>query len=152
MALPFTTYATIVAGEGLLGRVTGALKAARQTEAETYALRKVQGWLREHLDEPDDSVTGRTPQERLDDLEAFWDANAIDPLIVAFALAIGEMRYLQTQGHYDGKTGSPGFHARTEHKGEVWAAEIEVLRQKKLALSTSGIDGEHLLVRRFTEL
>lgn len=154
MALPFTTYAAITAGEGLLGRVK-SLVAGRKTEAETYALRKVQAWLLAHLDEPEEGIRlgnprmgPRTAQDRLDDLEEFWDDNAVDSDIQDLARVIAEVRYLQTQGHYDGKTGSDGFHRRREHRAEIWEIQQRIYRRGKLALAAD-IDDDHLLVVRF---
>lgn len=144
--MALTRYAEIAARTGLLVNVP-SLDAKRKTEAETYAMRHVQGWLQTHLDDADGYGAIRTPKERLDLLETWWEASSIDPLIVDFARAAGELRYLETQGRFDGKTGSVGFHARKYALQSLWDFERRLFEKALLGLDAS--ETSYLVVRRF---
>lgn len=139
----------------------------RQEEAETFALREVQAFLRRHLEGSTlapsfggiraDLAEG-SPEElgqsRLDELEAFWDAraeeedNGVDPDVRDLALAIAGARYREIGGDFDGKTGSAQFHQRRYCDEQIERARMRLFG--KTLPYTAG--GDFFRLRRFREL
>lgn len=148
--MALTTYVTLVSTDVSSGR-GGDLVAAWKSQAEAESFRTVRAWLLQHLEEPEGSGLDRTPAELLEDLEAFWESESVDPHVEAWARAVAVDEYRELQGTFDGKKWSDRV-LKNRRKRINRIRHTLIVRGYLMLETGDDPDGDRVAVKRFERL